>query len=188
MRFVLTSEDFVYAMRARPGFPLILDDDMVPAEPLHSYLMWRLLGKGAALDQKTWEAYGRAIWDFARFLQANQLTWNQPFDSPGEGVVAMYRDWQVMDLKLQAVTINKRLRQNGTYFGPSAIEDARKRLMARSEEADPGSIGWLVTKHPNHLSEGQPAWIVKREAICINAAAVSRGARDRPKRWSSSTC
>ena len=76
---------------------------------------------------------------------------------------------------------------NGTYFGIAAIADARKQLIAKGE-ADLGSIGWLVTKHPNHLSEGQPAWIVKREAICINAAAVSRGARDRPKRWSSSTC
>lgn len=111
MRFVLTSSEFVYGMRPRPGFPLILNDEMEPAGPFHNYLTWRLLGKGAALDQKTWEAYGRAIWDFARFLQANNLTWNQPFTAPGEGVVAMYRDWQVTDLKLDAGTINQRLRQ-----------------------------------------------------------------------------
>lgn len=111
MRFVLTSPDFVYAMRPRPGFPLILDDEMEPAEPFHSYLMWRLLGNGVALDQKTWEAYGRALWDFARFLKANICTWNQPFTAPGNGVVAMYRDWQVTDLKLDAGTINQRLRQ-----------------------------------------------------------------------------
>lgn len=111
MRFVLTSEDFVYGMHARQGFPLILDDDMEPAEPFHDYLLWRLLGKGDALDQKTWDAYGRAIWDFARFLHDNSLTWNQSFISPGEGVVAMYRDWQVTDLKLDAGTINPRLRQ-----------------------------------------------------------------------------
>ena len=80
------------------------------------------------------------------------------------------------------------LSTNGTYFGLSAIVDAGEPLMAKSEVTGLGSIGWLVTKHPNQLSEGQPAWIVKREAICINAAAVSRGARDRPKRWSSSTC
>lgn len=111
MRFVLTSSEFVYGMRSRPGFPLILNDDMEPAEPFHEYLMWRLLGKGAVLDKKTWEAYGRAIWDFARFLQASTLTWNQPFTAPGDGVVAMYRDWQVIDLKLDAGTINQRLRQ-----------------------------------------------------------------------------
>lgn len=111
MRFVLASQEFVYGMRPRPGFPFILNSDMQPAEPFHSYLIWRLLGKGAALDQKTWEAYGRAIWDFARFLEANSLTWDQPFNAPGNGVVAMYRDWQVTDLKLDPGTINRRLRQ-----------------------------------------------------------------------------
>lgn len=111
MRFVLASQEFVYGMRPRPGFPFILDGDMQPAEPFHSYLLWRLLGKGTALNQKTWEAYGRAVWDFARFLEANGLTWDQPFNAPGEGVVAMYRDWQVTDLKLDPGTINQRLRQ-----------------------------------------------------------------------------
>lgn len=90
---------------------MILNGDMEPAEPFHGYLIWRCLGKGASLDIKTWEAYGRAIWDFARFLETNNLTWNHPFNSPGEGVVAMYRDWQVTDLKLDAGTINQRLRQ-----------------------------------------------------------------------------
>jgi site-specific recombinase XerD len=89
---------------------------MEPAEPYHSYLIWRCLGKGASLDAKTWEAYGRAIWDFSRFLEANKFIWNQPFSSPGEGVVAMYRDWQVTDLKLDAATINQRLRQVVQFY------------------------------------------------------------------------
>lgn len=116
MRFVLTSPDFVYGLHPRSGFPLILNSDMEPAEPFHSYLIWRCLGKGDELDTKTWEAYGRAIWGFFRFLDANNLTWNQPFRSPGEGVVAMYRDWQVTDLKLDAGTINKRLRQVVQFY------------------------------------------------------------------------
>lgn len=109
MRFVLASEDFQYANRSRPGFPLILNSAMEPSWPEHSYLMSSLLGKGVALDIKTWDSYGRAIWDFARFLDANDLTWDQPFTAPGNGVVVMYRDWQV-DLKLDSGTINHRLR------------------------------------------------------------------------------
>jgi integrase/recombinase XerD len=109
MRFVLASDDFVYAKRSRPGFPLILNADMEPSWPEHSYLMSRLLEKGVALDIKTWDSYGRAIWDFTRFLEANDLTWDQPFTAPGNGVVVMYRDWQV-ELKLDPVTINGRLR------------------------------------------------------------------------------
>jgi integrase/recombinase XerD len=111
LRFILSSDEFMYARRPRPGFPIILNSAMEPAEPFHSYLMWRLLDSGNDLDKKTWESYGRAIWDFAKFLEANDLSWNQPFEAIGEGVVKRYRDWQVTDLKLDAGTINARLRQ-----------------------------------------------------------------------------
>lgn len=110
MRLVFTTERFIYAGRPRPGFPLILGDDMTAAQPFHSYLRHRLLEKGTALDIKTWENYGRYLWDFARFLHANDLTWNQPFNSMGESVVRVYRDWQAQDLKLDPGTINARLR------------------------------------------------------------------------------
>ncbi|WP_196485826.1 hypothetical protein [Burkholderia vietnamiensis] len=110
MRLVFTTDDFVYARRPRPGFPLILGDDMMPAQPFHGYLYWLLLERGKALDLKTWENYGRHLWDFASFLQANQLVWNQPFRSAGESVVRVYRDWQAQDLKLDPGTINRRLR------------------------------------------------------------------------------
>ncbi|WP_423379495.1 tyrosine-type recombinase/integrase [Burkholderia sp. LMG 32019] len=110
MRLVFSTADFVYAGRPRPGFPLILGDDMTPAQPFHGYLRWLLLESGKALDLKTWENYGRHLWDFASFLHANHVTWNQPFRSVGESVVSVYRDWQARDLKLNPGTINRRLR------------------------------------------------------------------------------
>ena len=110
MRLIFTTEDYVHAGRPRPGFPVILGDDMTPAEPFHAYLHHLLLGRGKALDAKTWEAYGRRLWDFARFLHANALAWNQPFSSYGQSVVRVYRDWQASDLGLEATTINDRLK------------------------------------------------------------------------------
>ena len=41
------------------------------------------------------------------------------------------------------------------------------------EVAGQGPIGWLVTKHPTHLSEGQPTWIVMPEAFWINGEGAS---------------
>ena len=82
---------------------------MTPAQPFQDYLSYRLLDQGKRLDVKTCEAYGRRLWDFARFLAANDLTWNQPFASHGQSVVRAYRDWQAHDLKLEASTINDRL-------------------------------------------------------------------------------
>lgn len=109
MRFIRATDEFVFAGRPRPGFPLILDDSMAPAQPFHDYLMHRLLENGKVLDEKTWEAYGRRLWDFARFLVANGVTWNQPFASVGQSVVSAYRNWQAGDLKLDPSTINGRL-------------------------------------------------------------------------------
>lgn len=110
MRLVFATEDFIFAQRPRPGFPLILRDDMEPAQPFHGHLRWLLLERGKALDIKTWENYGRAMWDFARFLHSNKLAWNEPFRSEGESVVRVYRDWQAHDLGLDPGTINHRLR------------------------------------------------------------------------------
>lgn len=110
MRLVFSTKDFICGGRPRPGFPLILGDDMTPAEPFHGHLRWLLLERGKALDLKTWENYGRHLWDFASFLHANNQAWNQPFRSEGESVVRVYRDWQAQDLKLDPGTINRRLR------------------------------------------------------------------------------
>ncbi|MCY1259996.1 Tyrosine recombinase XerC [compost metagenome] len=109
MRLAFATEDYVFANRPRPGFPLILNDDMTPAQPFHAYLRWRLLEKGKKLDVTTWEHYGRELWDYASFLHANDVVWDEPFDSEGESVVTGYRDWQAEDLKLDPTTINGRL-------------------------------------------------------------------------------
>lgn len=109
MRYVQATEDFTFAGRQRAGFPLILDDSMEPAQPYHDYLIYRLLERGKAFDAKTWEAYGRRLWDFACFLAVNSWTWDQPFASVGQSVVRVYRDWQAQDLKLAPATINDRL-------------------------------------------------------------------------------
>lgn len=116
MRLVFTTDDFVFAGRPRPGFPLILGDDMEPAQPFDEFLTKTLLESGRALDVKTWEAYGRRLWDFARFLHDNELTWDQPFESPGRGVVRVYRDWQALDLGLEPATVNKRLRKVVDFY------------------------------------------------------------------------
>jgi SRSO17 transposase len=82
------------------------------------------------------------------------------------------------------------LKRNGTYFSRSASGAARKCLGLKAEGSwlTQGSIGWLCSTHPDHRSEGQPAWIVMSEALCSNVATTSHAVPTRPKRWSSSTC
>lgn len=116
MRLVFTTPEYVYAGRPRPGFPLILGEDMRPAQPFHDFLHHTLLARGKKLDEKTWDTYGRRLWDFASYLHANELVWDQPFDAPGEGVVVRYRDWSTGDLELNPKTVNARLRFVAKFY------------------------------------------------------------------------
>lgn len=110
MRLLFATEKFVYAGRARPGFPIVLGDDLRPVEPMQSFLLWVLLERGRVFKRLTWEAYGRAIWDFVSFVQANGLKWNAGANTAGESVVARYRDWSLFEIRLSAKTVNARLR------------------------------------------------------------------------------
>ncbi|CAB3794468.1 tyrosine-type recombinase/integrase [Paraburkholderia fynbosensis] len=140
MRLVFTTEQFIYAGRPRPDFPLILSDDMTPAEPFHKYLRHLLLDSGKALDIKTWENYGRNLWDFASFLHVNGFTWNESFRSVGESVVRVYRDWQAFDLKLDPSTINHRLRIVAGFYNWALERHMLERLPFRNSDVTAGGI------------------------------------------------
>jgi site-specific recombinase XerD len=162
MRLVFSTEDFVFAGRPRPGFPLVLDNDMKPAEPLHGYLLHRLLEKGKKLDIKTWEAYGRRLWDFAQFLNANNYEWNQPFVSTAHSVVRNYRDWQAEDLKLSPATINDRLEIVADLYNWALERRMIERLPFEYEDVTVRGI-----EHDfSHLTGGQRSF--RRPDILVN--------------------
>jgi len=110
MRLTFTTEHFSYAGRPRPGVPIILGDDMCPVQPVQNFILWKLLGRGKMLSKLTWEDYGRRLWDFFAFLHSNDLTWDVSGKTPGNGVVARYRDWSLFELGLSRRTVNSRLR------------------------------------------------------------------------------
>ena len=116
MRLIFTTEDFTYGGLARPGFPVILGRDMQPVQPFQDFLIWRLLGRGFPLSPLTWEGYGRRLWDYAMFLDANGVAWDMPFDAPGKSPAVRYRDWSLRELSLSRKTVNARLRLVGDFY------------------------------------------------------------------------
>jgi integrase/recombinase XerD len=110
MRYLTSTEDFIYAGRARPGFPLLVDGDMAPMQPAQDFLLWKLLGRGRHLSTLTWDSYGRRIWDYFRFLDANDLGWREVGSEPGVSPVCAYRDWSLGQLGLDRATVNARVR------------------------------------------------------------------------------
>jgi integrase/recombinase XerD len=109
VRLVFATDDLVRAGRSFKGFPLLLDNDCWPLEPAQAFLWETLAGTGAVSSKLTWEHYGRWLYDFFAFLNANSLQWNEPAKPTGFGVVARYRDWSLGQLRLKPTTVNQRL-------------------------------------------------------------------------------
>ena len=110
LRLVLADKNLVVQGRCFEGFPLLINDDGDELQPAQGWL-WDVLGKSGRISSLlTWESYGRAMYDFFSFLQANGYDWKQP-PLPGmPSPIVAWRDWSRGILKLQASTINQRLR------------------------------------------------------------------------------
>ncbi|EWS53130.1 MULTISPECIES: site-specific integrase [unclassified Methylibium] len=96
-RLVWTNEKFIYGHQPRPGFPIILGDDMKPLQPAHDFLLHLLLGRTRTTDEKTWDAYGRRLWDYFATLAQHGIPWDYCPDpqAPGKGPVAIYKGWSL---------------------------------------------------------------------------------------------
>lgn len=91
MRFVLADRNLVVAGRVYEGFPLLIDDDGDAMQPAQAWL-WDLLGKaGRISSKKSWEAYGRAIYDFFAFVLTNGFDWRQSAAPGMPGVIEAWR-------------------------------------------------------------------------------------------------
>ncbi|CAN7746196.1 MULTISPECIES: tyrosine-type recombinase/integrase [unclassified Variovorax] len=110
MRFLLATDDLVLQGRSFAGFPLLLDDDGDAMEPAQTYL-WHLLGRaGRIASKKTWEKYGRDIYDYFAFIYANNIDWKVRPSSGLPGPLERYIEWSKGTLDLDTKTINGRVR------------------------------------------------------------------------------
>lgn len=110
MRYVLATDKLVVAGRSWKGFPLLINNGGDAMQPAQTYL-WDLLGKsGRVSSPKTWDVYGRALYDFFGYVYANKLDWNSPAVEGMPGAIEAYRDWSKGKVGLQNSTINNRLR------------------------------------------------------------------------------
>lgn len=110
MRFLLADSNLVVAGRVWAGFPLLVNDEGDAIQPAQTFL-WDLLTRSGRIGSKrTWEAYGRAIYDFFAFSVTNGYDWRQPPAKGTSGAVEAWRDWSRGTLGLSPRTINARLR------------------------------------------------------------------------------
>lgn len=90
-----------------PGTPILISSNGVSVQPANTYLEYVSQHRGRTRSPGTWELYGRHLYDFFSFLEANRLYWNQQ-QTPGKSsVVAHYREWAVK--RREVGTVNDHL-------------------------------------------------------------------------------
>lgn len=110
MRFVLANSNLVVSGRVYEGFPLLIGNDGDAIQPAQSFLWHTLPTRGKIRSTKTWEAYGRAIYDFFAYSLTNHLDWRAPPTNGHPGAIEAWRDWSLGTLSLSTGTINQRMR------------------------------------------------------------------------------
>lgn len=79
-------------------------------EPAQTYL-WHLLGRaGRISSKKTWEKYGRDLYDYFAFIYANDVDWKSRPENGLPGPLDRYIEWSKGTLGLDSKTINGRTR------------------------------------------------------------------------------
>lgn len=106
----MADRNLVVGGRVYEGFPLLINDDGDAIQPGQTFL-WDLLAKaGRISSKKSWEAYGRAMYDFFAFVLTNGYDWRLPAIPGRPGAIEAWRDWSHGTLGLSPRTINQRLR------------------------------------------------------------------------------
>jgi len=107
MHLIKADNNFQLAGRTRPGFPIVLWDDMRSCEPINDFLRHYLL-RGAIGSEKSWEPIGRALYDYFSFLESRGISWDDVGEHDADSPVAAYRDC-VENSRLANSTIRHRL-------------------------------------------------------------------------------
>lgn len=103
-----STDDFIIAGIARPGFPVVLWEDMSSCEEVNQFLRFYLL-RGAIGSTRSWIAIARALYDYFGFLEAHGLDWRDVERGEQKNLVAAYRDYCVDVCGFKRNTVRQRL-------------------------------------------------------------------------------
>ena len=109
MKLVFSNERLVVQGRSFPGFPLLISGGK-PVEPAQTFLWEHLVLSGRRRSPLTWEKYGRSLFDFLAFCEANTVGWNAKSPPGLPSAIHWYRDWSAGEIGNKPRTINQRLR------------------------------------------------------------------------------
>ncbi|MGS0896647.1 tyrosine-type recombinase/integrase [Burkholderia stagnalis] len=108
MYLVRSTVEYEVGGRSRPGFPILLWDDMSSCWEANEFLRY-YLSRGSIGSKKSWEPTGQALYDFFGFLQAHELAWDDVDRQEQKDLVSAYRDYCFETVKQERSTVRQRL-------------------------------------------------------------------------------
>jgi integrase/recombinase XerD len=166
VRLLLADANLVVQGRTYAGFPLLVGRDGDVVEPAQTFLWDELAANGRAQSAHTWAKYGRDMYDYFAFLEANNLDWRAVPVRGMPGNLDRYRDWSVADAGLSARTINARLRLVARFYNWARGEGLIERLPFRTRAVH-------VSRAPGFLAHVQQDG---RTAVALRPALAQRSA------------
>lgn len=163
MRLVFATKDLTLADRSFEGFPLLIGSDGWPVQPAQSFLWHTLIESGESLSTLTWEAYGRRLYDYYAFLEANNLAWNNETPAHGLSALSRYRDWSIGELALDPRTVNNRLALIVRFYRWAKRQNLIKMLPFSEKRGQVVSHSGLLSHITRQGKEGSKASIMLRE-------------------------
>lgn len=110
MDLIFSSPEFKIRGFSYTGFPILLtENNKVFTEGLN-FLIYHCFKRGRVQSRRSWDTFGRDLYDFFAFLECHKLDWRQVESRTNETLLAVYRDWSFVHCNLSASTVNRRLR------------------------------------------------------------------------------
>lgn len=108
MYLARSTAEYKVGGRSRPGFPILLWDDMSSCWEANEFLRY-YLSRGSIGSEKSWRPTGQALYDFFGFLQAHELAWDDVDRGEQKDLVSAYRDYCFETVKHERSTVRQRL-------------------------------------------------------------------------------
>lgn len=110
MKLIFSTDSFKVGNRSYEGFPILLHDSMQTFREGLDFLIYYCIKRGRVASENSWVTYGRDLYDFFAFVEANNLDWRAVTNRTDSHILSIYRDSALKDFQLAESTVNRRLR------------------------------------------------------------------------------
>lgn len=104
------------------GFPILISEEGKVVGEALDFCITYLIKRGRVESKKSWETYGKALYQFFGWCEANAIDWRDVGNNREATILAEFRDWNLSEEggSLAARTVNARLRLLCAFYRHAA--------------------------------------------------------------------